>query len=130
MNDAERVRLPERAGDLSQNAERATDVERTLIHRIAKALSFDEFQNQKERTVVELSEIGRGCDVRMIDVRRCHRFAFEARDDFRQATHLGVKNFHREPLSHVRVLGLIDRAHSAFAEQLFDFVTTAQNRTD
>jgi hypothetical protein len=66
----------------------------------------------------------------MIDVRRCHRFALEARDDLGQAAHLRVEHLDREPLVHVRVLALVDRAHSAFADEAHHFVALAEHRPD
>ena len=65
-------------------------------------------------------------DVRVLDVRRGHRLALEARDDLGHAAHLGVKHLHREALAHVRVLGLVDRAHPPLADEPLDQVAPAE----
>ena len=52
---------------------------------LAEARSLDELEHEEERAVLELAEVGRGRDVRMIDVRGRHRLALEARDDLASA---------------------------------------------
>ena len=95
-----------------------------------RLLPFDELEREEERAVVELAEVGGGGDVGVIDVRGGHRFALEARHDLGEMAHLLVKHLHREPLSHVRVLGLVDRAHAPLAEQTLDTVTPADGLPD
>jgi len=101
-----------------------------LLDRPAQALARDVLEHEKEGAVVELAEVGRVHDVRVLDARRGQRLALEAGDDFRQTAHLGVKHLHREALPHVGVLGLVDRAHPALTEQLLDTVAPAQGRAD
>ena len=126
----ERVRAPERARDLPRDVDRATELEAALGDDLAQAASLDVLEHQKERAVVELAEVGRRGDVRVVDVRRRHRLALEARDDLGQAAHLRVQHLHREALAHVGVLGLVDRAHPALADEPLDEVAPAEGRAD
>ena len=79
---------------------------------LAQRVPLDVLEDEEERAVLEHAEVGRGGDVRVVDVRGGQRLALEARDDLGQAAHLRVKHLHREALAHVGVLGLVDRAHA------------------
>ena len=124
------VRARDSARDLARDVERAAELEGPLRDHLAQRVPFDELENEEERAVLELAEVGGGGDVRMVDVRGGHRLALEAGDHLRQAAHLGVKDLHREALAHVGVLRLVDGAHSPFAEQAIDPVATRQDRSD
>ena len=95
MHDAQRVRAPERARDLPGDVHRAPELEPALVDDLAQAAALDELEDQEERTVLELSEVGGRGDVRVIDVGRGHGLALEARDDLGHPAHLGVEHLHR-----------------------------------
>ena len=89
VHDVARVRARERRGDLARDVERAPSVERPARDLGAQALALDVLEHEEERAVLELAEVGGGRDVRVLDVRRGHRLALEARDDLRALRVLG-----------------------------------------
>ena len=130
MDDLERVRARQRGGDLARDMERSPELEPAERDHLSEALALDELEREEERAVLELAEVGRGDDVRVIDVRRCHRLTLEAGDDLRLARHLGVEHLDRHALAHERVLGLVHRAHAAFTEEALDPVALADHGAD
>ena len=66
----------------------------------------------------------------MLDVRGGHGLSLEACDHLGEPTHLGMEDFDGHALVHVRVLGLIDRAHAALADQPFDEVAPTEHGSD
>ena len=111
--------------------ERAPERERARRPSVvAQALAFDVLEHEEERAVLELAEVGRGGDVRVLDVRGGHRLALEARDDLGHARHLGVEHLDRDALAHERVLGRVDRAHAALAEERVDAVAIREDHPD
>ena len=93
-----------------------------FAHQLGQALAFDELEHQIERAVLQLTEVTGGHHVRMLDATRGDRFTLEARDDLGEGGHLLVQDLDRHGLAHVHVLGAIDRAHAATADQCFDSV--------
>ena len=130
MDDLERVCARQRGSDLARDMERSSELEPPGGDHLTEALALHELEREEERAVLELAEVRRRDDVRMIDVRRCHRFPLEARDDLRLAGHLRVEHLDRHALAHERVLGLVHRAHAALTEEALDLVAIADRAAD
>jgi hypothetical protein len=92
VHDAEGMRPAQTAGDLASDMNGPAKLEPALRDGVAQARALDVLQHQKERAILELAEVGRRRDVGVLDVRCRHGLALEARDDFRQAAHLGVQH--------------------------------------
>ena len=130
MDDVERVRAAERAGDLPRDVERASLRERPDRDLVAQVLALHEFEHQENRAVGELAEVGRGGDVGVLDVRRRHRLALEPRDDLGHRGELAVQDLDREPLAHEHVLGGVDPTHATFAQQRVDAIAVREHGAD
>jgi hypothetical protein len=95
-----------------------------------KLLPFDVLEDQEERAVIEISEVGRRSDVGVLDVGGGHGLALEPGDDFGQAAHLRVKDLEGEALVHVGMLGQVDRTHATLADDALDPIAATQNDAD
>ncbi len=86
----------------------------------AQALADHELEDEEERAVGELAEVGRGSNVRVVDGAREDRLTLEPRHHLRLPEQLAVKHLQREELAHVRVLDAVDDPHAALAESFHD----------
>src|SRR6185503_6553340 len=125
MHDAEAVRRLERRGDLSRDVERTARSERCGVDLFAEQSPFDVLEHEKEGAVVEATEIRRGDDVRMLDVRDGARFSLEAGDDVGDGGELAVQHLDGHALSHVDVLTEVDTSHRTFAEERIEPIALA-----
>ena len=76
MDDAAFVCCRERIGHLNGNRERAAQIQRTTIHKIAHVLAFNELHGD-EMHAAHFVEIEDGANIRMVERRSKSRFAFE-----------------------------------------------------
>ena len=76
MDDAAFVCCRERIGHLNGNRERAAQIQRTTIHKIAHVLAFNELHGD-EMYAAYFVEIEDGANIRMVERRSKSRFAFE-----------------------------------------------------
>ena len=130
MDDAGVVRLLERDRDLAHDVERTRGLDRPLRDHFVERDTLDVFEDEKERAVGELAEVGRRGDVRMLDPRRGLGFATKAPEHLFVVAQVGVQQLQRHALSHQRVLREEHGAHPAFADQLVEAVTLRDHRAD
>jgi hypothetical protein len=130
VHDPEAVSAMQRHQDLPRDVDRALRRHRPLLDLRAKILPFDVLEDEEERAVRELAEIGRRRDVRVLDVRGGHRFAFESRDHLRHPRHLLVQDLDGHALVHEQMLGAIHRTHPAQAKHLVDAITLREHLAD
>ena len=97
-----------------------------LDHR-AERLALEQLHHHEDRVAL-LQDVVDIDHVRVADARRCLRLACEALDRIGIGRELRVHPLERHALEGQRVLGLEDRAHTAFAEQPHDAVLAADDR--
>ncbi|MGC4095280.1 MAG: hypothetical protein QM756_46625 [Polyangiaceae bacterium] len=131
MHDAGGVRRGQRVRNLTDDAQRPRFVERPIgLDQRRQALSLDELQRQVKRSVFQAAKVGRGRDVGVLDARRGHGLALEARHHLGHRRHLAVQHLDGDRLAHVHVLRAVHRAHAARAEQRYDAIAPSQHFAD
>jgi hypothetical protein len=97
------------------------DLERALAldHR-AQLDALEVLHHEVRRAVGGGAGVGDVDDVRVADLRRGARLAPEPLDQVRHAAVARVQDLERDPLADVDVLGEVDLAHAALADQLDD----------
>ncbi len=124
MDDAASVRRAERFANAPSDVRGARDRRSLALQEIRKALPLEPFHHDVRRAVAELAEVEDVDDVLVLDVRRGFGLVEETRDDLRAATQVRQEHLHRDAPPEPRVLGDVDRAHSAFADLAANDVVT------
>jgi hypothetical protein len=117
VNDAERVRGPERGGDLLPDVQRARERDGSRRDLVAEIAPLDVLEHEKDGPIRELAEIRRGDHVLVADVRRGPCLALEPCDELRDRRELAVKHLDRHALVHQHVFADVHAAHSAAVDQ-------------
>jgi hypothetical protein len=81
MNDADLVRRRQRRCQLSHDGNRAHRIHPPLADDAIERRAGHVLLHQEIRAILELAEIGRGSDVRVVHVRPRYGFAPEAGDE-------------------------------------------------
>ncbi len=127
VHDVPRVRSGEASRDLARDVQGAPNLERAPRDLGAQILSFDELEREVHRAVVELGEVHRLHDVRVLDVGSGGRLALEAREELGVLRVLGVHDLHGERLLHEHVLSAVNAPHPATTEQHLEAVALSEN---
>src|SRR5262249_49081342 len=121
MHDAFFVSGVQRVGDLARGRQRFGERQRSSREAFGQRFALDKLENQRGNAVVFLDVVNRG-NVGVIECGQQVRLAFEARDAFSIGGEEARKNLDGDVAPKPRVVGAIDLAHSARAEQAADFV--------
>jgi hypothetical protein len=93
-------------------------------------LALDELEREVHGAVLQLSEIGRRDDVRVLDIGGGDRFALEPRHELDALHVLGVHDLHGERLVHEHVLGAVDTPHRPAPEQHVESVAPTEHASE
>jgi hypothetical protein len=130
VHDVAPVGRGETQRDLARDVERAPDPERTPSDLRAEVLALDELEREVDGAVVQLSEVHRRHDVRVVDVGRRRGLALEPRDDLRVLRVLRVEHLHGERLPHHHVLRRVHAPDPAAPEQRIEPISPAEHLAD
>ena len=96
-----------------------------LVDQAGEIAAFDEGHGD-ELDAANVAEIVDAQDVLLRDLAGEQELLFEALHGLRIRGQLRADQFQRDGAAELGVVGLVDRAHSAFAEQRFDAVASAE----
>ena len=116
MHDSLGVRIVERVGGLHANGDDFGCLQRTLAEALAQRPAFDIFHGQEPEILV-LSDLVDGGDVGVSQSGSEARFLDEALHTFGIGGHFGRQNFQRHAAAEAGIVGQIDRAHAALAQE-------------
>ena len=128
MHDAQRVRARERRARSARDVERAPRLERALARSRSRRLVPSTYSSTRKNA--PSSSLPKSVAAATFGCSMCAA-AIASRS--KRATtsgmprHLGVQHLDRDPLAHEHVLGPVDRAHAALAEQPLDAVALGQD---
>jgi hypothetical protein len=125
VDDALRVRGGECAADLRGDLEGARDIEGAFaLDDAAELDALEELHDEVHAAVGGGSGVGDVDDVRVTDLRCGARLAAEPLDEIGHARVAGMQDLERDALADLDVLGQVDLAHAAFADQLDHAIAT------
>ncbi len=123
VDDARGVGGGERAADLRGDAQRARHVERALaLDHHAELNALEVLHDEVHGAVGRGAGVGDVDDVRVADLGGGARLAPEPLDQVGHPAVARVQHLDRDPLADLDVLGEVDLAHPALADQLVDAV--------
>src|SRR5262245_1622907 len=100
-------------GNLLRDSRCAPRLNGAALYQVMQRFAPNVFHDEKLRTVLELPEVRRGGDMRMLNMRSSYRLALESRNALGLALRFRVKDFDRDPLFHEDMLAAVDGAHAA-----------------
>ncbi len=131
VDDALAVRLGERRQRLPEHVDDAPEGERAVLVRDAREVApAQELHDEVELAVGRLAEVDDADRVRVVQPARRARLGDEARGGVLLADQVRVDDLHRDGAPEVRLLGAVDAAHSADADELEDQVAARQRAPD
>jgi hypothetical protein len=131
VHDVRAVRRFERTSDRDRDAHRFRRCERAVaIEPRGQALAIEMLHRDVEQAVLGTAEVEQTHHVRALDSARCMRLALEARDRGGVSRELATQDLQRDPPLHHQVIGRVDGAHPAFAEQLGDAEPPGHHRAE
>ena len=132
VDDAEIVGLEEGTADLNEQLVHPLRRDRPALKGMCQIFAPDELHDDKERFVLELAEIVELDRIRVVEIDDRLTLAMEASDELRIVGQLRVQRLDRDLTRrgpHL-LLGEVDLAHSAFAEELNDAVAPHDDAPD
>ena len=131
MDDAEVVRFGERREHLPEHVDDAAERERPfLVLDAREVLAAQELHDEVELAVLRLAEVDDADGVRVIEPARRARLGDEARRRVLFADEVRVDDLDRDRAPEVRLLGAVDAAHPADADEIEDHVAARQRAAD
>ncbi|MFO0652620.1 MAG: hypothetical protein U0326_40770 [Polyangiales bacterium] len=97
---------------------------------LLEVAAVEELQHHEDRPVGEAAHVGHLDDVAVVDGRRRHRLAAKAPHDVGPRGEVGVEALDRDAAADELVLGLVDLAHPAFAEDAHDAIPLREQGAD
>ena len=118
MNDAQPVGGIQAPARLQQDFRNFGDWQRSpAVKELAQRFTFEVFHGDVRRAIVALGGFVNGDDVEMMDAPRGPRLILEAHQKIGIVEKLAVENLNRhQAVSHSKLLGQKNRAHSPFAQ--------------
>jgi len=121
VNNTLLVRFLQTLADLHSDPQRFFDSQRPLLDLVGQAHTID-VRHRDEEPAVFLVDAVDTADVGMIETGRGLRFPDQTRLGLGVVQCVRREEFQRDRAAELRVLGLVDDSHPAFAELLGDFV--------
>jgi len=123
VHDAEGVRLAERAEHVSHDAADADERERALLGEdVGHVLPVEVLHDEVEDPVLGPPEVDDRDARRVVEAARRAGLVVEARDRLVVREEVRVNHLHRDGAAEHRLLGAVDLAHAADADQLLQQV--------
>nr|WP_293258139.1 hypothetical protein [Nannocystis sp.] len=131
VHDALLVRGVKRPADLKDHAPQAGPrLSALALQQGREVLAFEVLHRQEGEALLRVAEVGDVDDVLVVQHRRGAGLLEEAGDDLGAVAVLGGEHLHGELAADRDVLGLVDRAHAALADQLEQAIAIGEDVAD
>ena len=129
VDDALGVRFGQRLAHLIHDVDDAAQRLRAVaLDLLIPVATVEEFEHHEERAIGHATHVRDFDDVFVADRRGRQRLLVEARDDLGVLGQLSVEHLDRDASLDQRVLALVHRAHTAFADLSDDAITVLEHR--